>query len=317
MEQSVPNRIRAVRRFTSFSQNGARYYATIGKETLRCWLNEIDICKDGKKIKRAQPLTAGKNRFPQDEKKYRTSQRTIPICEISKRLRAKSYSGNKSARVPKTTIRSQSEHGVESLQFYAKAGAAEAEKTEPILFGVFSGVSKTGSKEKTQNSRRDQTHTGTVTDQNGAVVPGVAVTLGSTGTTGIYTSTTTTDENGYFSFSEIAAGTYTVRFSSASFKQAVADVTVMAGKISNVSPSLEPGAASVTAMSSPTLRYEQTSLSSVEAKAEAAKEMGWATERRFEEEEKFKMTRNGSRTLREIFPNWVWTRVITKKGTLP
>ncbi len=58
---------------------------------------------------------------------------------------------------------------------------------------------------------------GTVTDQNGAGVGGVVITLSGTDTAGnAVTLTTTTNSNGYYSFSNFAAGTYTVTESASS-----------------------------------------------------------------------------------------------------
>ncbi|HEY0426462.1 MAG TPA: TonB-dependent receptor [Pyrinomonadaceae bacterium] len=82
---------------------------------------------------------------------------------------------------------------------------------------------------------------GTITDQNGAVVPGVTVTVKSTGTTAGYNNTTTTNEEGYFIFSQIPVGTYQVITNIGSFKSANGEVTVVLDRNANFSPKLEPG----------------------------------------------------------------------------
>jgi hypothetical protein len=87
---------------------------------------------------------------------------------------------------------------------------------------------------------------GTITDQTGAVVPGVTVTVKSTGTTAGYNNTTTTNGDGYFVFSQIPVGTYQVTTNSATFKSATGEVTVVLDKDANFSPKLEPGAPTVT-----------------------------------------------------------------------
>src|SRR5215813_10131554 len=68
---------------------------------------------------------------------------------------------------------------------------------------------------------------GTVTDPNGAVVVGATVTATSTGTTAAYHQTVTTDPKGYYQFSQVPSGTYTVTATSNGFKTVKADVTVV------------------------------------------------------------------------------------------
>lgn len=87
---------------------------------------------------------------------------------------------------------------------------------------------------------------GTITDQNGAVVPGANVTAKSTGTTAGYNNTATTDENGYFIFSQVPVGTYTVTATGNGFKTSTGDITVVLDRNANFSPKLEVGAGSVT-----------------------------------------------------------------------
>lgn len=69
--------------------------------------------------------------------------------------------------------------------------------------------------------------TGTVTDPNGAVVPNATVTARSTGTTSGYNQTTTADANGYFRFSQVAVGTYTVTATGSGFQTSRRDVNVV------------------------------------------------------------------------------------------
>jgi hypothetical protein len=83
---------------------------------------------------------------------------------------------------------------------------------------------------------------GTITDQNGAVVPGVSVTIKATGsgTAGLNKTTTTNDE-GYFIFSEIPVGTYSVTTSKDGFKSAAGSVTATLDQKADFSIKLEPG----------------------------------------------------------------------------
>jgi hypothetical protein len=87
---------------------------------------------------------------------------------------------------------------------------------------------------------------GTVTDSNGGVVPGVKVTLLSKETG--RTQDTTASEEGFFRFSSLAPGLYTITVtSSGSFKTAVVDdVKVDAETIAGVNVTLEPGGISET-----------------------------------------------------------------------
>jgi hypothetical protein len=87
---------------------------------------------------------------------------------------------------------------------------------------------------------------GTITDQTGAVIPGVTVTIKSTGSTAGYNNTSTTNEEGYFVFSQIPVGTYQVTTSSGNFKSANGEVTVVLDRNANFSPKLEPGSPTVT-----------------------------------------------------------------------
>ena len=87
---------------------------------------------------------------------------------------------------------------------------------------------------------------GTITDQNGAVIPGASVTARSTGTTAGYNNTVTTNENGYYIFSRVPVGTYTITATGNGFKTSSSDITVVLDKNANFSPKLEVGAGSVT-----------------------------------------------------------------------
>src|SRR6266542_3756858 len=79
---------------------------------------------------------------------------------------------------------------------------------------------------------------GTVTDQNGAAVPGATVTV----TGPEVPRTTTTDSNGGFTMENLIPGSYSVKVSNAGFKTAsVADVVVNVGKQSTLAIKLEPG----------------------------------------------------------------------------
>jgi hypothetical protein len=83
---------------------------------------------------------------------------------------------------------------------------------------------------------------GTIKDPNGAVVPGVAVTIQSVGSTAGYNKTVTTDENGYFIVRQLPVGNYRVTVGEAKgFKGAQADVTVVLGKDAQANIGLEVG----------------------------------------------------------------------------
>lgn len=87
---------------------------------------------------------------------------------------------------------------------------------------------------------------GTITDANGGVVPGSKVTLLSKETG--RTQDTTASEDGFYRFSSLAPGLYTITVTSTgSFKTAVVDnVTVGAETLEGVNVTLEPGGISET-----------------------------------------------------------------------
>lgn len=81
---------------------------------------------------------------------------------------------------------------------------------------------------------------GTVTDQNGAVVPGATVTI-SNASKG-FTRSVTTDENGRYSFLGIPPATYKVEVEAAGFKQAISgDVRALVDSINTFDVVLEAG----------------------------------------------------------------------------
>ncbi len=82
---------------------------------------------------------------------------------------------------------------------------------------------------------------GTITDQAGAVVPGATVTIKSTGSTAGYNGNTTTDSNGYFQFSQVPVGTYSINIAANSFKTVSGNVTVSLDRSSDFSKALEIG----------------------------------------------------------------------------
>ncbi|MGC2238988.1 MAG: carboxypeptidase-like regulatory domain-containing protein [Pyrinomonadaceae bacterium] len=69
---------------------------------------------------------------------------------------------------------------------------------------------------RTETKNESNIVEGTITDANGAVVPGVKITLTNLETK--QTLQTTTDENGYYSFSSPEAGKYTLRGEVVNFK---------------------------------------------------------------------------------------------------
>jgi hypothetical protein len=82
---------------------------------------------------------------------------------------------------------------------------------------------------------------GTITDSAGAVVPGASVTVKSTGTTAGYNSTATTDSNGYFIFSQVPVGTYSISVSATNFKTVNGNVDVSLDRTSSFNRALEAG----------------------------------------------------------------------------
>lgn len=86
---------------------------------------------------------------------------------------------------------------------------------------------------------------GTVVDQNGAVVPNATVTAKSTGSTTGFTSTVTSNSNGFFIFASVPVGTYSVTATANGFKTFRQDVTVVLDKAAVVSPKLEVGTSDV------------------------------------------------------------------------
>ena len=82
---------------------------------------------------------------------------------------------------------------------------------------------------------------GTITDTAGAVVPGVTVEAKSIGTTTGYNGTATTDSNGYFIFSQVPAGTYSLTTTLSGFDTVKGDVTVSTDRTTSFSPVLKAG----------------------------------------------------------------------------
>jgi hypothetical protein len=86
---------------------------------------------------------------------------------------------------------------------------------------------------------------GTVSDPNGAVVPNASVTAKSTGSTTGYSKTVNADENGYFQFSQVPAGTYTVSATGTGFKTINQNVLVSVDKTVPANFTLEIGGSDV------------------------------------------------------------------------
>lgn len=87
---------------------------------------------------------------------------------------------------------------------------------------------------------------GTVVDKNGAVVPGVTVTIKSTGSTTGFNASTTSNADGFYAFSKLPVGTYTVTTSKTGFKSTKTEVTVVTDRAAIVSPALEVGDTTIT-----------------------------------------------------------------------
>ncbi|MET0752223.1 MAG: ankyrin repeat domain-containing protein, partial [Pyrinomonadaceae bacterium] len=83
---------------------------------------------------------------------------------------------------------------------------------------------------------------GTITDPNGAVVAGATVTIKGNE----FNSTATGDENGFYTFKNLPGGKYEVSVSAVAFKTASGEITVVDGKESFFSPTLEAGEVSAT-----------------------------------------------------------------------
>lgn len=86
---------------------------------------------------------------------------------------------------------------------------------------------------------------GTVTDPNGAVVAGATVRAKATGTTAGYDQTTTTNGEGYYQFSQVPVGTYTVSATGTGFQTTNTDVTVTIDKAAVVNTQLTIGSGTV------------------------------------------------------------------------
>jgi hypothetical protein len=86
---------------------------------------------------------------------------------------------------------------------------------------------------------------GTITDQNGAVVPNATVTAKSSGSTAGFNGTVTTNEDGYFQFPKVPIGTYIVTATNTNFKTSKQEVTVSLDKAAIVNTKLEVGGSDV------------------------------------------------------------------------
>ncbi len=79
---------------------------------------------------------------------------------------------------------------------------------------------------------------GNVTDPNGAAVPGAKVEVVHVGTHA--TKSTTTDDNGSFSITDLTPGSYTVTVSAASFKKELREaIQIEANKVHRVDAQLQ------------------------------------------------------------------------------
>jgi len=81
------------------------------------------------------------------------------------------------------------------------------------------------------------TLTGTVTDSNGAVVPGATVTLVSVVTGGAYTATT--DESGQYSFQSLEARSYSLRIEAGLFVTEAIPVSLQAGEETHLNSTMQ------------------------------------------------------------------------------
>ncbi|HWW74892.1 MAG TPA: carboxypeptidase-like regulatory domain-containing protein, partial [Pyrinomonadaceae bacterium] len=89
------------------------------------------------------------------------------------------------------------------------------------------------------------TVSGNVTDPNGAVVAGAAVTLTNTQTN--VSRTATTNDEGAYRFDAVELGTYTVKVAAGGFGElAKTNVEVLANQIATVDAQLQPGGQNIT-----------------------------------------------------------------------
>ncbi|MGB8510213.1 MAG: TonB-dependent receptor [Pyrinomonadaceae bacterium] len=103
---------------------------------------------------------------------------------------------------------------------------------------------------------------GTVTDPNGAVVPGATVTLTSKETTRAQSTTTSSD--GFYRFSQLAPGQYTVTIEQAGFNKSVLDnVIVSAEGTQGLDITLTTGAVSETVTVTDTARGLETETANI------------------------------------------------------
>jgi hypothetical protein len=82
---------------------------------------------------------------------------------------------------------------------------------------------------------------GSVTDPQGAFVPGASVTARSTGSTAGFNQTITADENGYFQFAQVPPGTYEVTATGTNFSTSRQTVTVVVDKSAQANFQLQLG----------------------------------------------------------------------------
>ncbi|MEK7857019.1 MAG: TonB-dependent receptor, partial [Acidobacteriota bacterium] len=87
---------------------------------------------------------------------------------------------------------------------------------------------------------------GTVTDPNGAAVAGATVTLKASGSTSGFSATTTANDSGFFQFTQISPGSYTLTSTANGFKRSTQEVQVTVDKTTSISPRLEVGSGEVT-----------------------------------------------------------------------
>ncbi|MBK7934440.1 MAG: carboxypeptidase regulatory-like domain-containing protein [Acidobacteria bacterium] len=72
------------------------------------------------------------------------------------------------------------------------------------------------------------------------------MTLRASGSTSGFSATTTSRDDGFFQFSQIAPGSYTMTSTATNFKRTTQEIQVSVDKTTNVSPKLEVGAGEVT-----------------------------------------------------------------------
>ncbi|HMS41618.1 MAG TPA: alpha-2-macroglobulin family protein, partial [Pyrinomonadaceae bacterium] len=258
--------------FRSFGKDGIfeKYYYR--GDDFQVFSSKIDYFADTE-AKILKILQAAKS-FPKDETEFKTilAQNDLDFDKIRDGYGEKLYLVKKqfSRYTDKVTIENVQKYGEEkqiqrtvitpvtqeiiTFDIRGKGADRRENSSDDLTFAQFTHVlseqSKDDEKPKPVTKKIVFTNgtgsiSGTVTDPNGAVIPGAILTVKSIGTTAGYNGTTTTDENGYYLLLQIPAGTYQVSATASGFKNSVrTSVPVTANNTTQVNFTLDIGAAS-------------------------------------------------------------------------